>query len=75
MGAQDTVIIRDARADERDALRDVVLAAYREYAALKTEYDLLNLLDLDQNLDRAQNKSGEPAAEGSPPAAGESVVG
>ncbi|MFL6514669.1 MAG: polysaccharide biosynthesis tyrosine autokinase [Chthoniobacterales bacterium] len=30
----------------------------REYAGLKTEYDLLNLLDLDQNLDRAQNKSG-----------------
>jgi succinoglycan biosynthesis transport protein ExoP len=28
----------------------------RDYAALKTEYDLLNLLDLDQNLDRAQNK-------------------
>jgi succinoglycan biosynthesis transport protein ExoP len=27
----------------------------REYASLKTEYDLLNLLDLDQNLDRAQN--------------------
>jgi polysaccharide biosynthesis transport protein len=29
----------------------------RDYAGLKTEYDLLNLLDLDQNLDRAQNKS------------------
>jgi polysaccharide biosynthesis transport protein len=28
----------------------------REYAALKTEYDLLSLLDLDQNLDRTQNK-------------------
>jgi capsular exopolysaccharide synthesis family protein len=26
----------------------------REYASLKTEYDLLNLLNLDQNLDRAQ---------------------
>jgi polysaccharide biosynthesis transport protein len=33
----------------------------RDYAGLKTEYDLLNLLDLDQNLDRAQSK-----AEGSP---------
>ena len=33
----------------------------REYASLKTEYDLLNLLDLDQNLDRAQNKPGESA--------------
>src|SRR5260370_11666142 len=27
----------------------------QQYAQLKTEYDLLNLLDLDQNLDRAQN--------------------
>jgi polysaccharide biosynthesis transport protein len=38
----------------------------REYASLKTEYDLLNLLDLDQNLDRAQNKSAatnEPATD------------
>src|SRR5438477_7469424 len=35
----------------------------REYASLKTEYDLLNLLDLDQNLDRAQSK---PDAAGSP---------
>src|SRR3954468_19244400 len=39
----------------------------REYAGLKTEYDLLNLLDLDQNLDRAQNKGGtaEGSSEGS----------
>ncbi len=29
----------------------------RDYSSLKTEYDLLNLLDLDQNLDRAQSKS------------------
>src|SRR5438552_19135027 len=29
----------------------------RDYAALKTEYDLLNLLDLDQNLDRAKNRT------------------
>src|SRR4051812_30908180 len=36
----------------------------REYAGLKTEYDLLNLLDLDQNLDRAKSK-GEPSADGS----------
>src|SRR3954451_14566245 len=39
----------------------------REYAGLKTEYDLLNLLDLDQNLDRAQSKGGsaaEPSGEG-----------
>src|SRR6202022_794629 len=36
----------------------------QQYAQLKTEYDLLNLLDLDQNLDRAQNKSEpSPAAQ------------
>ncbi|HET9418229.1 MAG TPA: polysaccharide biosynthesis tyrosine autokinase [Chthoniobacterales bacterium] len=35
----------------------------REYASLKTEYDLLNLLDLDQNLDRAQIR---PEAAASP---------
>jgi succinoglycan biosynthesis transport protein ExoP len=35
----------------------------REYASLKTEYDLLNLLDLDQNLDRAQSRS-EASADG-----------
>jgi polysaccharide biosynthesis transport protein len=29
----------------------------RQYASLKTEYDLLNLLNLDQNLDRAQSQS------------------
>lgn len=34
----------------------------REYAALKTEYDLLNLLDLDQNLDRAQSKVADNAS-------------
>ena len=29
----------------------------RDYAAFKTEYDLLEMLDLDQNLDRVKNKS------------------
>src|SRR6202011_5656860 len=29
----------------------------QQYAQQKTEYDLLNLLDLDQNLDRAQSKN------------------
>jgi succinoglycan biosynthesis transport protein ExoP len=37
----------------------------QQYAQLKTEYDLLNLLDLDQNLDRAQNKSDGSANAGS----------
>jgi capsular exopolysaccharide synthesis family protein len=34
----------------------------QQYAQLKTEYDLLSLLDLDQNLDRAQGKNNEPQA-------------
>jgi capsular exopolysaccharide synthesis family protein len=37
----------------------------QDYARLKTEYDLLNLLDLDQNLDRAQS-APRAAANGSP---------
>src|SRR5256885_3520828 len=38
----------------------------QQYAQLKTEYALLNLLDLDQNLDRAQSKMdsvGNPGGE------------
>jgi len=38
----------------------------REHANLKTQYELLTLLDLDQNLDRAQSSKPEasPSAEG-----------
>src|ERR1700724_3000598 len=38
----------------------------QQYASLKTEYDLLEMLDLDQNLDRAKNKTegGLPAQGG-----------
>src|ERR1700736_5039212 len=36
----------------------------REYDALKTEHDLLSLLDLDQNLDRVQNKAEVSASPG-----------
>ena len=36
----------------------------REYASLKTEYDLLNLLGLDENLDRAQNAKTESSPGG-----------
>ena len=39
----------------------------QQYAALKTEYDLLSLLDLDQNLDRTQ-KTRPDAAAGAQPA-------
>src|SRR3954452_2674877 len=45
----------------------------RDYASLKTEYDLLNLLDLDQNLDRAQSKPD--AATGASPGEGEENKG
>src|SRR2546423_4783529 len=42
----------------------------RDYASFKTEYDLLELLDLDQNLDRAQLKPdaaiGQSSEEGMP---------
>lgn len=34
----------------------------QQYASLKTEYDLLSLLDLDQNLDRTQKTRPDPAA-------------
>src|SRR5256884_3463142 len=37
----------------------------QQYAQLKTEYDLLNLLDLDQNLDRAQHKTEAASGQGS----------
>jgi polysaccharide biosynthesis transport protein len=37
----------------------------QQYAQFKTEYDLLNLLDLDQNLDRAQSKTDAGASQGS----------
>ena len=36
----------------------------QQYAQLKTEYDLLNLLDLDQNLDRAQSKMDAATTQG-----------
>ena len=38
----------------------------QQFASLKTEYELLELLDLDQNLDRTQNKAGpSPGAQSS----------
>ena len=37
----------------------------QQYAQQKTEFDLLNLLDLDQNLDRAQSKNETSASQGS----------
>ena len=37
MVARETLVIRDARPDERAALQDVVIAAYSEYAAIMSE--------------------------------------
>lgn len=46
----------------------------QQYAQLKTEYDLLEKLDLDQNLDRSQTSKPDPgsspASEGSEPQVG-----
>jgi succinoglycan biosynthesis transport protein ExoP len=42
--------------EEGNSAAGYLVRLNREYAGLKTEFDLLNLLDLDQNLDRAQNK-------------------
>ena len=39
-----------------------VVRLNQQHAQLKTEYDLLSLLDLDQNLDRAQGKTDMPSA-------------
>src|SRR5437868_11304391 len=43
--------------EEGNSAAQYLVRLNQQYAQLKTEYDLLNLLDLDQNLDRAQNKS------------------
>ena len=40
----------------------------QNYAALKTEYDLLSMLDLDQNLDRKQAQTDGADSTNSPPA-------
>jgi succinoglycan biosynthesis transport protein ExoP len=53
--------------EEGNSAAQFLVKLNRDYAALKTEYDLLNLLNLDQNLDRAQNgksDSGTNAEEG-----------
>src|SRR5690349_7628346 len=42
--------------EEGNSAAQYLVRLNQQYAQLKTEYDLLNLLDLDQNLDRAQNK-------------------
>jgi len=43
--------------EEGNSAAGYLVKLNHEYASLKTEYDLLNLLDLDQNLDRAQSRT------------------
>src|ERR1043166_9667482 len=52
--------------EEGNSAAQYLVKLNHEYASLKTEYDLLNLLDLDQNLDRAQSKpeAGESPGDG-----------
>src|SRR5947208_5429037 len=43
--------------EEVNSAAQYLVRLNQQYAQLKTEYDLLSLLDLDQNLDRAQDKT------------------
>src|ERR1041384_271737 len=49
--------------EEGNSAAQYLVKLNREYASLKTEYDLLNLLNLDQNLDRAQLKPDAPVGQ------------
>jgi capsular exopolysaccharide synthesis family protein len=50
--------------EEGNSAAQYLVRLNQQYAQLKTEYDLLSLLDLDQNLDRAQGKTDMPSAPG-----------
>src|SRR6266581_8953950 len=50
--------------EEGNSAAQYLVKLNREYASLKTEYDLLNFLDLDKNLDRAQLKPDAPVGQG-----------
>jgi capsular exopolysaccharide synthesis family protein len=43
--------------EEQNSAAQYLVRLNQQYAQLKTEYDLLSLLDLDQNLDRTQGKT------------------
>src|SRR6266404_5724290 len=47
--------------EEGNSAAQYLVRLNQQYAQLKTEYDLLSLLDLDQNLDRAQGKNDLPS--------------
>jgi capsular exopolysaccharide synthesis family protein len=51
--------------EEQNSAAQYLVKLNQQHAQLKTEYDLLSLLDLDQNLDRTQNKTdSNPATSG-----------
>jgi capsular exopolysaccharide synthesis family protein len=50
--------------EEGNSAAQYLVRLNQQYAQLKTEYDLLSLLDLDQNLDRAQGKTDTASAPG-----------
>jgi succinoglycan biosynthesis transport protein ExoP len=52
--------------EETNSAAAYLVRLNQQYASLKTEYDLLSLLDLDQNLDRAQKTRPDPAAASQP---------
>src|ERR1041384_5295975 len=55
--------------EEGNSAAQYLVRLNQQYAQLKTEYDLLSLLDLDQNLDRTQGKNdGTNATTTAPPA-------
>jgi succinoglycan biosynthesis transport protein ExoP len=45
--------------EEGNSAANYLVRLNHEYASLKTQYELLTLLDLDQNLDRAQSNKGD----------------
>jgi len=53
--------------EEGNSAAQYLVRLNQQYAQLKTEYDLLSLLDLDQNLDRTQGKNDSSSA---PPTSG-----
>jgi len=52
--------------EETNSAAAYLVRLNQQYASLKTEYDLLSLLDLDQNLDRTQKTRPDPAAGAQP---------
>ncbi|HKP03054.1 MAG TPA: polysaccharide biosynthesis tyrosine autokinase [Chthoniobacterales bacterium] len=54
--------------EEGNSAAQYLVRLNQQYAQLKTEYDLLSLLDLDQNLDRTQGRTdSNPATNPAPP--------